>query len=255
MGPFFAALWLVLFSGISPNQPAVSDDTVLATSASTAAAAASSLPPPSVTLRAAPQSRRFDAVVVDVENLRGRSGFCLSHARALEALRLWNPFADGGRLTLVVDHGREASRYWLPEAGYAVAFAGPHCKADDVVALDLVPFLCQQRRDAVVKIQVVTADAELIRRCRHAAAAAATVDDSSRSGGGGSSPRLEILSPDALLCDLEKILEAHPIMDDGDDDEDDDNTPDEPSGLVDEYELKLGESSWKLRHCCASKPE
>ena len=53
------------------------------------------------------------------------------------------------------------------------------------------------------------------------------------------------MSPDLLLSDLEKIMDAYPSTDvDGGhgerDDSDEDEATDEPSGLVNEYELKLG---------------
>ena len=176
-------------------------------------------------LRGAQQSRRFDATIIDVENLRGRSGFAFSHAQVLESLKIWNPVAGStGQLILAIDHGHEPSSYWLPEAGYSVVFAGRNCKADDTIALDLVPFLSKAL--GLERIQVVTADVELKQRCLRA------VDGS----------RLEIMSPDLLLSDLEKIFDAYPmdLTVSLEDNEDDDSGPDEPSGLVDKYELKLG---------------
>lgn len=219
---------LVHHAAVTPA--AEEDDTVSSSSSSSL-----SSPPPILTLRAAPRARRFDAVIVDVENVRGRSGFALSHAQVLEALRLWNTnnyknnennssgYCCHGKLTLAVDHGAEASRYWLPDAGYAVVFAGPRTKADDTIASDLVPYFVRQLQ--LERILVVTADAELVQRCLRAA---------NRGGG-----KVEILSPDSLLSDLEKILEAYPLDLPGNDDEGD-VASDEPSGLVDEYELKLG---------------
>ena len=223
--------------------PLKNDATTLAPSSSSITTA--------VPLRGLWQARRFDMVVVDVENVRGRSGFALSHAQVLYALQCWNnnnhnngggdDVLNGGscygKLSLVLDHGHEASSYWMPDAGYAVVFAGPCCKADDTIVLNLLPYFLQQE-PMVEKILVVTADVELMQRCRRAIPTTIAADASR-------SPRVEIMSPDLLLSDLEKILDAYPSIDvDGGhgerDDSDEDEAMDEPSGLVNEYELKLG---------------
>ena len=231
-GPTVITLLLVLFSTLNKKQDPKTTH-FLSTKSSL----------PSTPLRGAAEARRFDAVLVDVENVRGRSGFALSHAQVLDALRYWNNHdgeqqIDGsssssschGKLTLVVDHGHEASSYWIPDgAGYAVVFAGPHCKADDTLALELVPYLQQQPR--VETILVVTADAELIQRCRRAASSAS---------------RIEIMSPDVLLSDFEKIMDMQhdgtvvANIEDCEEHDEDLEASDEPSGLVEEYELKLG---------------
>jgi Icc-related predicted phosphoesterase len=195
---FFHALTVILLSTISPRQQEQQR-----------------IHP---TLRAVQLSSRFDAVIVDVENLRGKSGFALSHAAVLASLGTWSQMAGlFGKLTLAIDHGDTASSYWIPDSGYSIIFAGPHCKADDTIALELVPFFATELN--LSNVMVVTADQELIQRCK-------------RPG-----LRLEILPPDALIADLKKIIEAFPSHSEI---ESMDDESDEPSGLVNEYELKLG---------------
>lgn len=200
---------------------------------------------PRVPLRAAAECRRMDhaVVVVDVENVRGKSGFQWTHAQLLLAMQVWTttpessttPLEDAeaqplrlyGKVLLVVDHGSQASSYWNADAGYSIVFAGPHCKADDTIALDIVPFLIgatlastttDTDDDAAIcldedpkktlehcsSIVVVTADRELIQRCKRA------VSEKTNSNTNNNTVKLQILSPDLLLSDLEKIRDAHP---------------------------------------------
>jgi Icc-related predicted phosphoesterase len=91
---------------------------------------------------------------------------------------------------MLVDHGSVPSGYYLEKRGLSVIFAGKSMKADDVIVRD-VPF-CQNTlgRDVVV----VTADTELIQRCKSAA---------NRSGG----KMLSIINPLFFLADFEKIVD------------------------------------------------
>lgn len=160
-------------------------------------------------------ARRFQSIVVDVENLRGKTGFAMSHCQVLEAMKVWRQLLTGD-LTLVIDHGSEAMCLRL--ADYSVVFAGPHEKADDTIAEEIVPYLSA----CTESVLVVTADHELIQRCTKAAAPGC---------------RFEILAPDKVASDLVKILEAMPSLQEEDEFEDGE---DEPSGLVNNEELKLG---------------
>jgi predicted phosphodiesterase len=127
------------------------------------------------------------AILIDVENLRGKSGFAVSHKDVMTSLSLWSQQSHlQGRLTLVIDHGTEATALWLPDMEYAVVFAGRSQKADDVLATDLVPYFTD-----FAQVTVVTADHGLIQRCRRAASLQQT---------------LHILSPIELLTDLEFLL-------------------------------------------------
>ena len=131
-------------------------------------------------------------ILVDVENLRGKSGFAVTHGEVLTALATWSrKVLVSGRLILVVDHGNEPSAIWASDAEYAVVFAGRSQKADDVLAQDLVPYLSE-----LPQVTVVTADHELIQRCRRAS---------------GIQQSLTILPPADLLGDLNTILETSPV--------------------------------------------
>jgi len=123
--------------------------------------------------------------MVDVENVRGKSGFELSHDELLERATHWAAHRHlGGAVSLVVDHGSLPSAFWLERQGLAVIFAGQRLKADDVIARD-VSFATRQLRTDVL---VVTADRELTQRCR-----AATRDSVNKLG---------IISPSSFIEDL-----------------------------------------------------
>lgn len=164
--------------------------------------------------RTAQLSRRFDCVVVDAENLRGKSGFSLSHQDLLRSMKAWSQYAAVGNTILAIDHGEQVSKLWLGELG--VVFAGNRWKADDCIALDIVPFFRNK------SILVVTADRALIHRCKR------------------STRFVEILAPDVLLGDLEQIIDESPTTVAIDnDDESEIAIDDPPSGLVSDLELAM----------------
>ena len=102
-------------------------------------------------------------VMIDAENVRGKSGFALSHADLFEGVALWTERWNlTGRVSLVVDHGAVPSGYWLDEYGFSVVFAGSGQKADGALACDVGFFLEYMESKLVI---VVTADQELISRC------------------------------------------------------------------------------------------
>ncbi|GAX26125.1 hypothetical protein FisN_24Hh002 [Fistulifera solaris] len=109
----------------------------------------------------------------------------------------------------------------------AVVFAGPSCKADDVIANDLVPYFAE-----VPKVTVVTADNELIQRCRRASRV---------------TQQLNIMSPIQLLEDLEVVLAApHPdffesLTEDSDEENNDDDLAEEDRATLEllDHEIKL----------------
>lgn len=102
-------------------------------------------------------------VQIDVENVRGKSGFRLDHAALLAATAQWTAnYNLHGRVVLVVDHGDAHQGMYLRRHGMAVVFAGRRQKADDVLARDVGYFSAVQRRDSIV----VTADGGLRQRCR-----------------------------------------------------------------------------------------
>ncbi|GFH58048.1 hypothetical protein CTEN210_14524 [Chaetoceros tenuissimus] len=103
-----------------------------------------------------------DAVVlIDLENVRGKSNFDLTHQELLRQTTQWvqmNELED--KVTFVVDHGSLHTAYYLQEEKLSLVFAGPRMKADDVLARDIAFF----EKNAIV----VTADNELMSRCRNA---------------------------------------------------------------------------------------
>ncbi|GAX11061.1 hypothetical protein FisN_24Lh002 [Fistulifera solaris] len=109
----------------------------------------------------------------------------------------------------------------------AVVFAGPSCKADDVIANDLVPYFAE-----VPEVTLVTADNELIQRCRR---------------GSRVTQQLNIMSPIQLLEDLEVVLAApHPnffesLTEDSGEENNDDNPAEEDRATLEllEHEIKL----------------
>ena len=115
-------------------------------------------------------------VLVDVENLRGKSGFRVDHATMVAALARWSSEWElDGRVVLAFDHGSQRCGFYLPPLRMGVIFSGPRDKADDVL-VECV------RRAPGSEALVVTADGELRSRCRRA-----------------SRRRLSIASPFALL--------------------------------------------------------
>lgn len=105
-----------------------------------------------------------DAVVlIDLENVRGKSNFDLTHRELLKQTTMWAKMNDvEDKVTMVVDHGSSHTAFYLPEGGLSMVFAGPRMKADDVLARDIAFF----KRNAIV----ITADNELMSRCRNAMA-------------------------------------------------------------------------------------
>jgi hypothetical protein len=162
-----------------------------------------SLSAPAV-LKAGPSCRNYDAVLIDVENLRGKSAFRLSYGDVLRAVDLWSNGAVPelrGRIVLVMDHGACPSSFYLPREGYSVVFSGPLAKADDVIALDAVPFLVgsggggrhHHHNNSSASCCVVTADRGLIQRCHRVVSS-------------GKTNKLTIMNPLWLLQDLELLL-------------------------------------------------
>lgn len=136
------------------------------------------------------------AVIIDAENVRGRTGFELDHADLLDRLLVWTSMRYGyayGKTIVVIDHGNQTraivlrgdSSFEREDGGgtednlsnLCVSFAGPRCKADDIIARDVKwllasscgspPSSSNRRRKVVI---VITADQELTYRCRSAAA-------------------------------------------------------------------------------------
>ena len=121
-------------------------------------------------------------IVIDVENVRGKTSFELDHADLLDRLLVWTTLRGYalGRTIVVIDHGSKSSAHLLKchdtgscndscvrEGSICVSFAGPgNIKADDIIARD-VRWLISTKE--VEHVTVITADQELAWRCRSAA--------------------------------------------------------------------------------------
>jgi len=141
-------------------------------------------------------AQRSSAVWIDMENVRGKSGFALSHKEVLDKTEMWSRhFGLEDRVIVVVDHGGpEPTAFFKENQNLAVVFSGNNCKADDVIAKGVgapcFPFFGEptgmepdcmplaessrprgkkRRAGGVGKTIVVTADNELMSRCRRAA--------------------------------------------------------------------------------------
>jgi Icc-related predicted phosphoesterase len=133
---------------------------------------------------------RTNAVfLIDLENVRGKSNFDLTHQELLKRTTIWanaNKLQD--QVSLIVDHGSIHESYYLPEGGgLSVVFAGNRMKADDVLARDVAYF----QRNAIV----ITADNDLMSRCRNAMEKA----DGDHS--------LQFITPIKFISDLEILMD------------------------------------------------
>ena len=130
---------------------------------------------PTITERILALTQKEDIVIViDVENVRGKTSFELDHCDLLDRLVIWTSLRHNalGRTLAVVDHGSKSSAHLLHDgykntnkAALCVSFAGPEDKADDVIARDVRWLLTSSTTQHIV---VITADQELAWRCRFA---------------------------------------------------------------------------------------
>lgn len=129
-----------------------------------------------------------DAVfLIDLENVRGKSNFELTHRELLKRTTMWakaNKLEN--RVSVIVDHGSAHTSYYLPEGGLSVVFAGSKMKADDVLARDVAYF----ERNAIV----ITADNDLMSRCRNAMEKAE------------GDVQIQFLQPIKFIADLEALM-------------------------------------------------
>jgi Icc-related predicted phosphoesterase len=102
-----------------------------------------------------------DAIIlIDMENVRGKSNFELTHRELLKRTSLWASVNNlENRVSFIVDHGSVQKGYYLPEVGLSIVFAGPKMKADDVLARDIASL--------EKNVIVITADNDLMSRCRN----------------------------------------------------------------------------------------
>lgn len=101
-------------------------------------------------------------LVIDTDNLRGKTGFSLSHESAVARVARWSRRENmTHHVALVVDHGTHHDARYLPNLGVGVVFAGQFLTADDVIARDVPYWL-----SVASSVLVITADAGLADRCR-----------------------------------------------------------------------------------------
>jgi hypothetical protein len=135
------------------------------------------------------------AILIDAENIRGKTNFELSHSDLLDRLLVWSLLRNhaAGRTIVVIDHGSKPTAHLIhpsnssdddtiverqrQEHGLCITFAGPILKADDVIARDTQWLLNQPDVSQVI---VVTNDRELSFRCRHHANPAAGTSKENR---------------------------------------------------------------------------
>ncbi|CAB9518483.1 Metallophosphoesterase domain-containing protein 1 [Seminavis robusta] len=132
---------------------------------------------------------------IDLENVRGRSGFRWSHQDVLDATVQWTRhWSLDGRVVVVADHGSVRAAYSYQDI-LAVVFSGNRAKADDVLA-----------HHVGAGHMVVTADTELQSRCQRGASQRnkkqQQPDNSDRKLKRG----LYFLDPTTFLDDLEATL-------------------------------------------------
>ena len=106
-------------------------------------------------------SQENSVLIIDGDNLRGKTKFSLSKEDVCRRLERWVVTKNlSGRVVLVYDHASQQCSFML-KSGVAVVFAGPQLCADDIIARD-VDYIRNQFNSTVT---VVTDDKQLRRRC------------------------------------------------------------------------------------------
>ena len=206
-------------------------------------------------------SKSTSSVLIDMENVRGKSGFQLTHKEVLDKTNLWTKhFKLEDRVIVVVDHGGPApSGFYMEDKKMAVVFSGNGCKADDIIARGVgascFPFFGvadetdtemeansgakrgkQRKSGAMGKTLVVTADNELIARCRR-----------------GAKNEYHIVNPQTFLDDLEWVVsevrqqERQQALDAGDDASSSEESSSAVLSMEDEFKLGRLDTEIKLR--------
>ncbi len=101
-------------------------------------------------------------ILIDVENVRGKTQFKMSHRELLKRIVLYTQLynLEQNQVSMIIDHGSDQSEYFLPEhlGNVTLYFAGPLMKADDVLARDVSKY---DRN-----VAVITSDVGLKARCQ-----------------------------------------------------------------------------------------
>jgi len=109
-------------------------------------------------------------LVVDANNVRGATGFAISLPELCFALGVWAE-AEGRAVVVAIDHGDSPWAVAL-SPNLTLAFSGARLEADDLIVLLVDECLSSARR-----VEVVTSDAYLRRRCAHQLPTAADAAD------------------------------------------------------------------------------
>jgi hypothetical protein len=145
---------------------------------------------------------RSDVLIIDGDNIRGKTKFRWSAEQLAELTATWARSASlPGRVLLFFDHGDQPDALW-DSSGLCIAFAGPSCSADDQI-VDAVRYLSREHRAVVT---VATADSELRARCSKATLCRR---------------HLQTVTPVSLIGALQVVLDGR-ALDDNDDDDDGD---------------------------------
>ena len=103
-------------------------------------------------------------ILVDGDNVRGKTKFCVTKMNLLNDLRAWaNYYDQRDCIILYFDHGSKQQAFYFHDHGIAVAFSGRK-KADDVISRD-VSWI---RNHLQKNIVIITEDLELRQRCKRA---------------------------------------------------------------------------------------
>ena len=173
-------------------------------------------------------------VWVDLENVRGKSGFELSHMDVLQQTSQWAQHYNlSGQVMVVADHGSLTAAYYDEDMELGIVFSGNHQKADDVLARSVdysaVPDDTTYQGESIV----ITADTELQGRCRRAA----------------KNRPLHIWDPQRFLDDLEMTTaaaEAALLEQDDDIHEDNNNSASPPAEASLEEQIQLGKLDMEI---------
>ena len=105
-------------------------------------------------------------ILVDGDNVRGKTKFCVTKMNLLTDLRAWaNYYRQHDSIILYFDHGSKQQAFYFQDYGIAVAFSGRK-KADDVISRD-VSWIHNHLQKNIV---IITEDLELRQRCKRAVA-------------------------------------------------------------------------------------
>ncbi|GFH57768.1 hypothetical protein CTEN210_14244 [Chaetoceros tenuissimus] len=101
-------------------------------------------------------------ILIDVENVRGKTQFKMSHRELLKRVVLYTQLynLEQNQVSMIIDHGSDQCEYYLPEnlGNVTLNFAGPLMKADDVLARDVSKY---DRN-----VALITSDVGLKARCQ-----------------------------------------------------------------------------------------